>query len=390
MSDNIEVSDIFCRHGDQYCQNHRISPEQLKVLNMIKICRTSALGGHLEQCDGCGFLRPAYNSCRNRHCPKCQSLAKEKWLNERRSELLPCSYFHLVFTLPHEPNAMIMGNKRVLLALLFKTAADVLARFAKDRKWRLGGKPGFIAVLHTWSQTLIDHFHLHCLVPAGVLAFDDSCWIQARKKYLFRNKALAKAFKHRYIKQLVGLYEAGKLKFTGQTQTIAEPNAFGRMIRALRKKNWIVYAKPPFAGPQQVLDYLGRYTHRVAISNNRIKSLQKGRVTFTYRDRADKDKQKLMSLEATEFIRRFLLHVLPDRFVKIRYFGFLAHRNKKRCIALIRKLIDPEAMPIAKIEETAVEMMMRLTGIDITCCPHCKKGKMMATIPLAKITATIG
>jgi hypothetical protein len=390
MSENVEVADVFCRHADQYCQKYRPSPEQLKVLNLIKICRTSALGGHLQECDHCGYQRPAYNSCRNRHCPKCQTIAKEKWLNERRAELLPCGYFHLVFTLPHELNALVMGNKRLLLGLLFKTAAQVLQHFAKDPQWRLSGKLGFIAVLHTWSQALMDHFHLHCLVPAGALTFDESGWIKARKKYLFCSKALAKAFKQRYIKQLVGLYESGKLKFTGQTNALADANAFGRMIRTLRKKDWIVYAKRPFAGSQQVLDYLGRYTHRVAISNNRIVSMQDAAVTFTYRDRADENNKKLLTLEATEFIRRFLLHVLPDGFVKIRYFGFLAHRNKKRCISLIRKLIDPAAVPIEKLEETPAEMMQRLTGIDITCCPTCKKGKMVVTIPLAKMAAAVG
>lgn len=390
MSENVEVADIFCRYGDQYCRKYRPSPEQLKVLNLIKICRTSALGGHLQECDHCGYQRPAYNSCRNRHCPKCQTMAKEKWLNERRAELLPCGYFHLVFTLPHKLNALIMCNKRMLLGLLFKIAAQVLQLFAKDRKWRLGGKLGIIAVLHTWSQTLMDHFHLHCLVPAGALTFDEQGWIKARDGYLFSNQALAKAFKHRYIKQLVGLYEAGKLKFAGQTAALADTDSFGRMIRNLRKKKWIVYAKRPFAGAGQVLDYLGRYTHRVAISNNRIVSLQNGAVTFTYRDRADHNKKKLMTLEATEFIRRFLLHVLPDGFVKIRYFGFLAHRNKKRCIALIRKLIDPSAVPIEKLEETPAEMMLRLTGVDITCCPKCNKGKMVATIPLSKMSAAVG
>ena len=389
MTDKADVAAIFCHYDDQYCRTNGISPEQLKVLNLIKICRTSALGGHLEQCDGCGFQRPAYNSCRNRHCPKCQTIAKEKWLNERKSELLPCGYFHLVFTLPHETNVLVMANKQMLLGLLFKIAAEVLQCFAKDPKWRLSGKLGLIAVLHTWSQVLLDHFHLHCLVPAGALSFDESRWISARKKYLFCKKALAKAFKHRYIRQLVSLYEDGKLKFTGNSQTLADANAFGRMIRTLRKKKWIVYAKRPFAGPAQVLDYLGRYTHRVAISNNRIVSMQKDTVTFTYRDRADENKKKRMPLAATEFIRRFLLHVLPDGFVKIRYFGFLAHRNKTRCIALIRKLIDPKAEPIEKADETIADMMLRLIGIDITCCPQCGNGKMVATMPLAKIKATV-
>ena len=390
MSANIEVADVFCRHGDQYCQNHRISAEQLKVLNMIKICRTSALGGHLQRCDNCGYQRPAYNSCRNRHCPKCQRLAKEKWLNARRAELLDCGYFHIVFTLPHGPNALILANKRTLLSQLFKTAAETLACFAKDPQWRLCGKLGVIGVLHTWSQTLVDHFHLDCLLPAGVLSFDQTRWNKARGKYLFSNRALATAFKNRYIKQLISLYKTGKLEFVGASAALANADRFGCLIRSLRKNKWIVYAKRPFAGPEQVLEYLGGYTHRVAISNNRLKSLQNGTVTFSYRDRADGNTVKLMSLGAMEFIRRFLLHVLPDGFVKIRYFGFLAHRNKTRCISLIRKLIGQRAQPIQTLSETPVEMMLRLTGVDITCCPQCKKGKMVAAMPLAKITAANG
>lgn len=389
MTDKVDVAAVFCRYGDQYSQTHRMSPAQLKVFNLIKICRTSALGGHLQKCDGCGYQRPAYNSCRNRHCPKCQSLAKEKWLDARMAEVLPCSYFHLVFTLAHELNALIRANKRILLSLVFKTAAEVITAFAKDPQWRLGGKPAIIAVLHTWSQTLLDHYHLHCLVPAGVLSLDQQRWISARKNYLFSKKALAKAFKNRYIQRLVGLYENGQLKFYGKSQALAEADTFGRMIRRLRKKKWIVEARAPFAGPAQVLEYLGRYTHRVAISNNRIVSMQKHTVTFTYRDRADNNVQKQMSLAATEFIRRFLLHVLPDGFVKIRYFGFLAHRNKKRCIALIRKLIDPKAEPIQKRDETAAGMMLRLTGIDINACPQCGKGKMVNARPLVKIRAAL-
>jgi hypothetical protein len=389
MSDKLELADVFYRHGDHFCQKQRISPQQLKVFNMIKICRTSALGGHLEQCDSCGYQRPVYNSCRNRHCPKCQSFAKEKWLNGRRAELLPCGYFHLVFTLPHEFNALIMGNKQQMLSLLFKSTAEVLRCFAKDPQWRLEGRMGFIGVLHTWSQTLLDHFHLHCLVPAGVLAFDEASWINARKKYLFKTQALAKAFKRRYLQLFVDTYKAEKLKFAGRTATFADPNQFGRLIHDLRKKIWIVYAKRPFAGPDQVLEYLGRYTHRVAISNNRIVAIQNGAVSFTYRDRADGNIEKLMTLEATEFIRRFLLHVLPDGFVKIRYFGFLAHRNKKRCIALIRTLINPLAPTIQILTETPIEMIRRLTGIDMTCCPHCGKGKMMVTMPLFKIATAI-
>jgi hypothetical protein len=381
--ERIEVADIFNHYGDHYRRKYPLSCEQAKAFNLIKVCRTSALGGHMQQCDHCGYEKPAYNSCRNRHCPKCQGTAMQKWLNARSAELLPCGYFHLVFTLPHELNALILINKALLLGALFAQVSAVLQQFAKDPQWRLKGQIGFLAVLHTWSQTLMDHFHLHCLVPAGVLRCDKR-WIAARKKYLFRSKSLAKAFKHRYIRNLCALYEAGQLKFAGKTAQLSGPQAFGKMVAQLKQKDWIAYAKRPFAGPQQVLEYLGRYTHRVAISNHRLIAFEGGRVTFTYRDRSDNDQKKSMTLDAVEFIRRFLLHVLPDGFVKIRYFGFMAHRNRKKSIALIRKLID-SGTQIEIREETVVEMMLRLAGIDITLCPRCGKGRLNRGRPLTKM-----
>jgi len=379
----IEVADIFHLHGDQYRLKYPLSPQQAKVFNLIKVCRTSALGGHKQQCTHCGYEQPAYNSCRNRHCPKCQSTAKQKWLNARSAELLPCGYFHLVFTLPHGLNPLIMANKVLLLGALFGQVNAVLQRFANDPQWRLVGKIGFLSVLHTWSQTVMDHFHLHCLVPAGVIGADEKRWIRARKKYLFRSESLAKAFKYRYIKTLCALYESDQLQFPGKTAELSDPRTFGRLIGELKKKDWIVYAKRPFAGPEQVLDYLGRYTHRVAISNHRIVSMQNGRVTLTYRDRSDDDQLKHMTLDAVEFIRRFLLHVLPDGFVKIRYYGFMAHRNRKRSIALIRKLIDSDNKSEIR-QETVAEMMLRVTGIDISLCPKCGKGKLIRGRLLSK------
>ena len=341
--DLTEVADVFRRYGDHYCQQFPISPEQLKVLNLIKVCRTAALGGHLHRCDQCGYEKPAYNSCRNRHCPKCQTVAKEKWLDARRAELLPCGYFHLVFTLPHELNSIILGNKERLLGLLFSTVNQVLQSFAQDPQRRLVGKIGYLAVLHTWSQTLLDHFHLHCLVPAGVLSLNEPKWIKARKRYLFRNQSLAKALRHQYTQQLTQLYQDGQLNFAGKTQSLSSPVNFAQLVHRIQKKQWIVYAKRPFAGPQQVLEYLGRYTHRVAISNHRIQALENDQVTFTYRDRSDGDQLKRMTLAATEFIRRFLLHVLPEGFVKIRYCGFMAHRHKQRHIRLIRRPRSPKS-----------------------------------------------
>jgi hypothetical protein len=384
---SYELADIFIRYGDQYLNSHPVSCEQFKAMNLIRVCRTATLGGHMEKCDHCGFERPSYNSCRNRHCPKCQTMAKEQWLNNRRAELLPVGYFHVVFTLPHDVNPIILCNKTKLLGLLFESVNWVLAAFAKDPQWRLEGQVGFIAVLHTWTQTLMDHFHLHCLIPAGALSFDETTWKKTGKKFLFGIEALAKAFKRRYIRGLKQLHEKNELSFPGHLQRFASLSAFSRLIHDLQGKKWIAFAKRPFAGPEQVLNYLGRYTHRVAVSNNRILSIDGGQVLFSYRDRADNNRQKTKNLPATEFIRRFLLHVLPDGFVKIRYFGFLSHRNKKRCIPLIRNLIDPNANPPEKIKETAAQTMLRVTGIDITCCPECKQGRMRKWATIIKESA---
>jgi predicted Zn-ribbon and HTH transcriptional regulator len=379
-----EVADIFRIYGNDYLKNNMLPYAHKKVMHHIAVCRTAKLGGHVEQCDSCGFKRNAYNSCRDRHCPKCQSLVKEKWLNDRKAELLPCGYFHLVFTLPHELNAIILCNKTVTLAILFAAVSGTLQTFAKDPQWRLEGQLGFISVLHTWSQTLMDHFHLHCLVPAGALSFDKSRWVPARESFLFRVESLAKEFCKRYLQKLEKAFAYGKLIFPGNTQIYNCHRKFKKLIQSLFQITWIVYAKRPFAGPQQVLEYLGRYTHRVAISNNRIVSITNDKVTFTYKDRKRNDEVKSMTLDADEFIRRFLLHVLPRGFMKIRYFGFLANTNKKKCVPLLRKLIDPSARLPDKISETVQEMMLRLTGEDITCCPQCKKGRMVKLRKLAK------
>ena len=375
--EQVELADIFRLYADDYRRSHAVSYQQLKVIHNIKICRTAKLGGHVEQCDQCGFEQIAYNSCRNRHCPKCQTLTKEKWLNDRKAELLPCGYFHLVFTLPHKLNPIILSNKKTTLNILFAAVNQTLQAFAKDPQWRLEGRLGFISVLHTWSQTLIDHFHLHCLIPAGALSFTKDRWIPARDKYLFKITSLASEFKKRYLKLLAGANLKDKLVFTKKTAALELKQNFQQLINCVSKTKWIAYAKRPFAGPQQVLEYLGRYTHRVAISNNRIVSIDDGKVTFTYKDRQNDNQIKKMTLTADEFIRRFLLHVLPKGLIKIRYFGFLAHTNKKKHIPLIRKLIDPQAASPEKITESIGEMMLRLTGIDITCCPQCKKGKMI-------------
>lgn len=378
-----EVGDIFRRYGEDYRQYNPVSCEQRKAMHHIEVCRTAELGGHIEQCDQCGFERIAYNSCRDRHCPKCQTLAKEQWLNDRKSELLPCGYFHFVFTLPHELNPVILCNKKVALQILFTAVNETLQAFAKDPQWRLEGQLGFIAVLHTWSQTLMDHFHLHCLIPAGAFPLAKDKWVPARDSFLFRIDSLAKEFRKRYLHTLKTAYLKEELIFPGKTAEFGEKQTFERLIQSLSKVKWIAYAKPPFAGPEQVLEYLGRYTHRVAISNNRIVSILNGKVTFTYRDR-EQNETREMTIDAGEFIRRFLLHILPKGFMKIRYFGFLAHKNKKQAIPVLRKLINPDAKLPVKMKETIQEMMLRLTGTDITGCPKCRRGKMTLIKKLPK------
>jgi len=365
-----ELADIFRSHGESYRKTHFLSASQRKVMRAVSVCRTQELGGHLKQCDTCGFEHPAYNSCRNRHCPKCQSLAKAKWLKRQTSELLPVGYFHLVFTLPHELNGLILANKKIFFSLLFKAVSETLLDFGRTR---LKGTVGIIAVLHTWDQTLKDHFHLHCLIPAGALAFDQSRWIRCRKDYLFPVKALSLVFRGKFLALLKSTFDQGKIPPASQE------------LKALRKKNWVVYAKKPFGSPQTVLDYLGRYTHRVALSNNRILALENGQVTFSYRDRRDKDRLKSMPLDAQEFIRRFLLHVLPDGFMRVRHFGFLANRAKKHALPQCRKLLglNPALPEIPK--KSPQDLLLELTGVDLSRCPACKKGTMVIVAELPKL-----
>lgn len=381
MNSNIKklgVADIFRAHGEAYRQCRFVSTEQQKVMNHIRACRTAELGGHVEQCDACDFERISYNSCRDRHCPLCQTMVKEQWLNDRKAELLPCGYFHLVFTLPHGLNPIILRNRAATLRILFAAVNETLQAFAGDKAWRLNGRLGFIAVLHTWSQTLMDHFHLHCLIPAGALSADNTRWIAARKSFLFRVKSLAKEFRKRYLGKINQLFQKNKLVFPGDAAALAEPPNFAKLLHSLAKTAWITYAKRPFDGPEQVLEYLGRYTHRIAISNNRILDItDDNKVRFSYRDRAANNEVKTLTISTDEFIRRFLLHVLPHGFVKIRYFGFLANKVKRNAIPLLRVLMNPKAKVPEKRIETAMEIMLRLTGIDLTCCPVCKKGKMV-------------
>jgi hypothetical protein len=342
-------------------------------MDAIQRCRTAALGGHMEQCDACAFERPAYNSCHDRHCPKCQGLAKAKWVEARGLELLPVGYFHNVFTLPHEVNPLMLCNKRALFDLFFQSVSATLQDFGRRH---LGGQIGFTAILHSWDQKLRDHFHVHCIIPGGALSPDQTHWRHSQPRFLFDVEDLGAAFRDTFLEALRGAFDRGELEFHGQARPLADPDAFERLLDSVRSKDWVVYSQPPFAGPQKVLDYLGSYTHRVAIGNHRILDVSEGRVTFTYRDRRDADTVKPLRLTAHEFIRRFLLHVLPKGFKRIRHFGFLANRCKRQALGRCRALLGlapelPEAEP-----KTPREWMLLLTGEDVTRCPQCGSGTL--------------
>jgi hypothetical protein len=375
---SFEVADILREYIGQYQDAFPLFPEHYKIVHNLLSCRTAELGGHIEKCDHCGTERISYNSCRNRHCPKCQSMPREKWLGARKAELLPVHYYHNVFTLPHDLNPVILSNKRVMLNILFKAVSQTLLEFAQNPKNRLAGKLGFIAILHTWDQQLNAHFHLHCLIPGGVLKTDGS-WQSTKKAYLFNVKALSKVFRGKFLDLMTKAYWNGILKFPGDS------DQFKKLKESLYSKNWVVYIQKPIKRPEYVLEYFGRYTHRVAISNHRIISVNNGKVTFKYKNR--KTNQTVScTITAVEFIRRFLLHSLPIRFMKVRHFGFLSNRQKSENIKRIRAFLGQSAEPDKDAKQSIEEMMLKLTGTDITLCPCCKKGKMRVVAELPKNT----
>ena len=362
-----DLGGILRRYRADFARSHPVSPLQHKVLRALASCRTAALGGHLEQCDRCGHRRAVYHSCRNRHCPGCQGLAQESWLEARRAELLPIGYFHVVFTLPHDLNPLALSKPRVLYDLLFRAAADTLATFARDPK-HLGGRLGITAILHTWSQTLSLHPHLHCVVTGGALASDGSRWIPTRHPgFLFPVRALAKVFRAKFLEGLEQACERGDLSCD---------ESLPALLRSLRQQDWVVYAKPPFAGPESVLRYLGRYTHRIALSNRRILRVEGDRVAFRWRDYADGKRPKVMELAVHEFLRRFLLHVLPTGFVRIRHYGLFANRSRTATIARCRRLLGAEDPPAPPAHESGLEKLLRLTGVDLRLCPACGEGRL--------------
>jgi hypothetical protein len=335
-------------------------------MRAIEVCRTAVLGGHKDKCDNCGHLEISYNSCRNRHCPKCQTLQKEKWIEARSEDLLPIEYFHVVFTIP-----------KVMYDLLFRSVSEAIVELANDPN-HLGAKIGVIGILHTWGQNLMDHPHIHCIVTGGGLSPDGSSWVSCRKGFFIHVKVMSALFSGKFLDFLKNSFESGELVFPGNIGHLKESGAFESFRRRFYHKKWVVYCKPPFDGVAGVLQYLGRYTHRIAISNNRILAIRDGNVSFLWRDYADDNRQKTMTLKADEFIRRFLLHVLPSRYVRIRHFGLLANRNRKDAIASCRKFLETgKTVTKEKIrQETWQEQLIRICGIDVTICPVCQKGRM--------------
>jgi hypothetical protein len=374
----LEVADVFRRYGEDYRRKHgaSMSGEQRRVMTAIEVCRTAALGGHLERCDQCSYERNCFNSCRDRHCPKCQSLARAQWIENRQAELLDCPYFHVVFTVPEEIAAIAYQNKDVVYGILFHVTAETLKTIATDPK-HLGAEIGFFAVLHSWGQNLMFHPHLHCVVPGGGLSADGQHWVRCRARFFLPVRVLSRLFRRLFLEALDKAFAVGKLEFFAALEPLRDPGAFAATIAHARDSEWVVYSKPPFAGPQQVLDYVGRYTHRVAISNNRLINIEDGRVQFHWKDYRHASQVKTMDLDAEEFIRRFLLHVLPEGLQRIRYYGFLGNRYRQQKLALCRSLLGmPSSGTTAQVKDYR-QRYEELTGCSLLLCPQCRRGKMV-------------
>jgi hypothetical protein len=357
------VADIIRQHGKSFIENNRswLTYLHLRVLHAIEHCRTAALGGHLDGCSRCGY-RPdiSYNSCGNRHCPKCLTHARDLWLTERSKELLPVGYFHVVFTLPHELSWLALQNKKPIYHLLLRASAATLLQIAADPQ-HLGAHIGFLSVLHTWGQNLQHHPHVHCVIPAGGLSLDHRQWIHPRYAFLLPVKVLARVFRGKFVAGLKRAFRHGKLLFPGSLKAISTDKAFRAFLRPLFRQDWVVYAKPPFGGPEHVLQYLARYTHRVAISNHRLLNVADGQVTFRWKDYAHANKQRKMTVSGEEFLRRFLLHVLPKGFIRIRFFGFLAPRHRAQLLPLCQQLLAHPPSPTPAVSQPPVSWH----------CPRC-------------------
>jgi hypothetical protein len=388
----LEVADVFRRFGEAYREQHgaSMSTGQRRVMTAIETCRTAALGGHMERCDECGHERNAFNSCRDRHCPKCQSLARARWIEDRKAELLEVPYFHVVFTVPEEIAAIALQNKQTLYGILFRATAETLRTIAADPK-HLGAEIGFFAVLHSWGQNLMFHPHLHCVVPGGGPSLDGDRWVRCRPDFFLPVRVLSALFRRLFLESLEKAFDADKLRFFGALEPLQDQSAFTRHLALPKERDWVVYAKPPFAGSERVLDYVGRYTHRVAISNNRLLDIENGQVSFRWKDYREGGQVKTMTLTADEFIRRFLLHVLPNGFRRIRYFGFLGNRHREEKLAVCRRLLGmqpPEsAIPEPPTEPDYRDRYEELTGHSLRQCPQCLRGTMIVVRILPRLYA---
>jgi len=376
----LEVADIVRQLGPSYQQAHAgaLSRGQRRVLGAITRCRTAALGGHVEQCNHCGHQRIAYNSCRDRHCPKCQSLVRAQWLADRQADLLPVDYFHVVFTVPQEIAAIAYQNKAMVYDLLFRATAETLRTIAADPK-HLGAEIGFIAILHTWGQNLLHHPHLHCVVPGGGPSVDGTRWVGCRPGFFLPVRVLSRLFRRLFLAQLQDAFAAGELRFYHALAALHDAGAWARYLAPLARAEWVVYAKPPFGGPERVLEYLGRYTHRVAIANHRLVDFAAGEVAFRWKDYRHQSRHKVMRLAAPEFVRRFLLHVLPPGFQRIRHYGLLANRHRAAKLTRCRQLLAAPA-PVVTLAAAPLDYRDRyqqLTGKSLRDCPQCGQGHMV-------------
>ena len=376
----LEVADLIRAAGQKFIERSRqwLTGQHLKVLAAIEHCRTAALGGHLDECSRCGHRAISYNSCRNRHCPKCQANARDRWIEARRKELLPIRYVHVVFTLPHLLAPLALQNKKLIYDLLFRTSAETLIEVARDPK-HLGAEIGFFSVLHTWSQKLEHHPHVHCVVPAGGLSLDHKSWVQPRYPFFLPIKVLGRVFRGKFVAALKHAFADSKLGFHGQLRSLAQPKAFSSFLRQLFRHDWVVYCKRPFGGPEHVLHYLGCYTHRVAISNHRLVSLADNKITFRWRDSAHGNQQSLMTLSVDEFLRRFLLHLLPPGFVRIRHFGFLANRRRAALLPLCSQFLESAQQPCTAHGQSVTQCLT-----PPWTCPRCGGGMII----LERLTAT--
>lgn len=374
----FEVADVLKQYGERFRARFPQSPHVLRTLDALQKCRTAALGGHVDACSQCGEARISYNSCRNRHCPKCQGLSQKRWVAAREADLLPVPYYHVVFTLPEQLNGLCISSPRAMYDLLFRCAWETVQVFAKDQKF-LGAKTGMVAVLHTWGQNLSLHPHVHTIIPGGGMT-EHGKWKAAKGKgkFLFPVKAMSKVFRAKFLEGLQRLADTQALTFLGSSKHFADPLDFAALIASLKKKRWVIYAKKPFGGPQQVINYLGRYTHRIAISNHRIQTIGQGKVSFQYKDYRQAAKKKVMTLEAEEFLRRFSMHILPPQFVRLRHYGILASRNKTEAIAAARKSLGVK-LPEKPEKQDWKALLKATTGIDVLRCPTCK-AKAMHTV----------